>query len=344
MKIRQIIQRNSVFSITILIMILGTVYYLWLHRKPYTQNAFTVSIVRPVKALVPGYITEIWIKNNQSVKKGDKLFKVYREPYRLAVEKLENQILAAKVKVKVLLHKIEVEKYKIEKSKYELANAEYLSAVATRLAKPEIISKSKAEIRYTEMQAKKEALNIAKENLEVSKASYEHEVAYIKVLKSELKISKINLDFTIIYARTDGSVTNMFLTPGTYVKPGETLFALIDTSKWWIQANFKETELSVIGPGQKVKIWLWQYPGKTFNGVVTDTGWGVNRIKTNERFGLSEVQKENEWFLLPQRFPVQIKIIDTDPKYPLHTGGSAFVQVDIPSYTIRHAFWTFFQI
>jgi len=344
MKLRQILRKNAVFTFTVLIIILGTAYYLWLHRKPYTQNAFTVANVRPVKALVPGYITDIWVKNNQVVKKGDKLFKVYREPYRLAVEKLENQILAAKIKVRELFHEIEVEKHQIQKTKYELANTEYLSGLATRLAATSAIAKKEAEIKYTQWQAKKEALIIAKENLEVTKATYEHELAIIKVLTSELNIAKINLDFTIIYARTDGTITNMFLTVGNYVKPGETLFALIDTSQWWIQANFKETELSAIGPGQKAKIWLWQYPGKTFHGIVTDTGWGVNRIRTNERFGLYEVQKENEWFLLPQRFPVQIRITDPDPKYPLHPGGSAFVQVDIPAYTIRHAFWTFFQI
>jgi len=344
MKITQVIRRNKIFSITILILIIGAGYYLWLHRKPYTQNAYVVANIRPVKALVPGYITKIWVKNNQKVKKGDKLFRIYREPYRLTVEKLKNQYLAAILEAEKIVNQIDVLKSKIIQAQYEYENTKYLSGIATRLARPEAVSRSDAEVKLREMQSAQEQVYIINKEVKVLEIAHKLELANIKVLKAEYDISKINLEFTIVYARTDGTVTNMFLTNGIYVDPGDVLFALIDSSEWWVQANFKETELSKIGAGQKAKIWLWQYPGKTFHGTVTETGWGVNRNLTNNRNGLSEVEKENEWFLLPQRFPVQIKILDPDPKYPLHPGGSAFVQVDIPAYTLRHLFWTFFQI
>jgi len=135
----------------------------------------------------------------------------------------------------------------------------------------------------------------------------------------------------------------MYLTPGTYVNPGDVLFAFIDTDKWWVQANFEETELSNIEEGQKVSVKLWQYPGKVFEGAVTATGWGVQRRKMSDKSGMPIVEKENEWFLLPQRYPVQIKLLNIDKKYKLHPGGTAWVRVHTSAKPIRQFFWQYLQ-
>ena len=87
---------------------------------------------------------------------------------------------------------------------------------------------------------------------------------------------------------------------------------------------------------------MWQHPGKMFHGVVEHTGYAAERRKMSARTGLMEVEKENEWFLLPQRFPVQIKIIDPDKELCFTHGASAYVELDIPSRPIRQFFWEIF--
>ena len=132
----------------------------------------------------------------------------------------------------------------------------------------------------------------------------------------------------------------MMISPGSYCKPGEILFAIIDTSNWYIQANFKESELSEIRPGTKAVIRLRQYPGKIYYGTVESSRLSAERRKTDRQSGMTEVTKNNVWFPLPQRFPVQIKI--NNPDDLLNFGASAYVTLDIPSRPFRQFFWELF--
>ena len=132
----------------------------------------------------------------------------------------------------------------------------------------------------------------------------------------------------------------MMISPGSYCKPGEILFAIIDTSNWYIQANFKESELSEIRPGTKAVIRLRQYPEKIYYGTVESSRLSAERRKTDRQSGMTEVTKNNVWFPLPQRFPVQIKI--NNPDDLLNFGASAYVTLDIPSRPFRQFFWELF--
>jgi len=183
-------------------------------------------------------------------------------------------------------------------------------------------------------------LKIAEAGMNVTKENLQNAYATVESLSAELEEAKVNLSLTTIYAQTDGIVSNMYLTKSVYADQGKPLFSFIDTDEWWIQANIKETELSNVREGQKVWIKLWLYPYKYFEGRVANIGWNVNRQLTSAENQLAEVIKENEWFLLPQRFPVQIKITDKEiDKYPLHVGATATVIIDTEDDIIRHLFW-----
>ena len=171
----------------------------------------------------------------------------------------------------------------------------------------------------------------------------EARLAGIGRLQSQLKLAKIYLEQTTVYALNDGTISNMHVSPGGYYRPGDILFAFIESDDWFIQANFEETDLSMIRPGQTASIWLWQYPGKKFHGVVEQVSFGAERRQTSEETGVQLVEKENQWFLLPQRFPVQIRITDPDPEYPFNLGGSAFVQIDTSSQLLKQIIWRIFR-
>lgn len=344
MSIKSKLLKNKVIFIFVALFFAGLAYFYWLYKEPYTQNAFVVANIRPVTSFVSGYVTNVYVKNNIMVKKGDKLFDIFKDNYQLAVDQLKAQIVEANFKANAIKFQIKIAKYNVSKAQADYNNAKYLFEQAEWLYAKNAVSQQDAETKYASMMESQQALNASQDQLNIQEENYNQIQAQIKALNAQLGIAKLNLEWTTVYAQNDGYVTNMYLTTGTYLSPGNVVFAFIDNTVWWIQANFEETELSLIKEGQKASIKLWQYPDKVFEGVVTATGWGVSRMNSNQ-YGMPEVQQENEWFLLPQRFPVQIRIINVDEsKYQLHPGGTAWVRVHIPALPVRQFLWKFFAI
>lgn len=344
MSIRSKLLKNKVIFIFIALFFVGLGYFYWLYKEPYTQNAFVVANIRPITSFVAGYVTNVYVKNNVSVKKGDKLFDIFKDNYQLAVAQIKAQIAEASSKSKAIKFQIEIAKYDVSKAQANYNNARYLFEQAEWLYKKNAVSQQDAETKFATMTESQQALNAAQDQLNIQQENFNQVESQIEALNAQLGIAKLNLEWTTAYAQTDGYVTNMYLTPGTYLAPGNVVFAFIDSTTWWVQANFEETELALIKEGQKVSIKLWQYPDKVFDGVVTATGWGVNRMSSNQD-GMPQVQQENEWFLLPQRFPVQVEILNVDEsEYQLHPGGTAWVRVHIQAMPIRQLFWQFFAI
>nr|MCX3303406.1 HlyD family secretion protein [Bacillus pacificus] len=123
-------------------------------------------------------------------------------------------------------------------------------------------------------------------------------------------------------APDDGYVSNLKLYKGQLVSPGQALFGFIDNKKWWIDANFKETDLDRIKPGQKVEIELDMY-SHSYAGKVDSISYATGSV-------FSLLPPENatgNWVKVTQRLPVKI-ILKNDLKYTLRRGGNATVKVD----------------
>ena len=317
-------------------------YWLCWHLKPFTGNAFVFANTRPVSPWTAGYITQVFVRNNQFVKKGTPLFSIFSPPYQLKARELEHEKSALEAKLK----SCEAQwKRALEEIKTFRADIEKFSYLYNR---GEAMFKSAAVSEDYVIDQKRNLL-VASANL----AAAEHNADALKhectVLRSQIKktqaalaLQQIWCQQTMVTALSDGYVVNMTLSPGGYYRPGDVLFAFIDSSEWFVQANFKESELSEIRPGTRARIWLRQYPGREYHGEVCGSGWGAERRLTAPHTGVADVKRENEWFMLPQRYPVQIRIIDPDKNLHLHFGGSAYVELDIPSRPFRQFFWELF--
>jgi multidrug resistance efflux pump len=155
----------------------------------------------------------------------------------------------------------------------------------------------------------------------------------VSALKAEMDNAAVNLNLTIVRAPTDGTVDNMYISKGTPVKIHKPLFSFIDTSNWWVQANFNETDLRRIRPDDEAIILLRMYYfTKIFHGRVVNTIWAADRQNTVIRTQQQKVANENEWLLIPQRLPLQIQILDPDPNHPLQPGASAYVYIKAHSH------------
>ncbi len=155
----------------------------------------------------------------------------------------------------------------------------------------------------------------------------------VQALKAVMDNAEVNLKLTIVRAPSNGIVDNMYLSKGAPVKIRTPLFSFIDTSTWWVQANFNETDLRRIRPGDKANIMLRMYYfNKIFHGRVVNTIWAADRQYTVQRTQQQKITNNNEWLLIPQRLPLQIEILDPDPNFPLQPGASAYVYLKANSH------------
>ena len=147
------------------------------------------------------------------------------------------------------------------------------------------------------------------------------------VLKAQSAIAQARLDLehTHLTATVDGQISNLSLTAGTMVNMGVPLFALIANNSFYIDANFKETELVGIHPGENVDIKIDMYPGQHFIGTVESMSGG-----TGTAFSLLPPQNATgNWVKIAQRVPVRIKFAQTDAEHPLRIGATATVSVQL---------------
>ena len=167
------------------------------------------------------------------------------------------------------------------------------------------------------------------EKLDLVAAKAREASAQLELSRADLELAELNLSYTKVNAPANGYVTNFLVRVGTYVKMGQQLFALVESDTWWITANFMETYLRDIRPGQHARITIDIYPGKVFHGLVEGVSAGIYQVdgKTTD-YGLPLVDQTIDWVRLAQRFPVRVTITDLDPAFPLRSGANAEVTID----------------
>lgn len=152
--------------------------------------------------------------------------------------------------------------------------------------------------------------------------------ASLKLAKAALDQAMLDQSWTKITAPTNGWVTNVSLRTGDVVAANQPLFALISDGEFWIDANFKETELENIHPGQLANIYVDMYPGHTFSGVVESISGG-----TGSAFSLLPPQNATgNWVKVAQRVPVRIRVMHPERGFPLRIGSSASVRIRLRAY------------
>ena len=322
------------------LLLLGGGYWLYWHIKPFTDNAFVFANTRPVSPWTAGYITGIFVKNNQFVSKGAPLFAVFSPPYQLKARELEQEKEALSAQLKSAEARWQAALEEIKTFRADVEKFTYFYERGKAMFKTSAVSEDYVVDQKRNLKVALARLTAAEHTAEALKHDCTLLQAQIKKTQAALELQQIWCQQTVVTALSDGYVVNMTLSPGGYYKPGDVLFAFIDTTQWYVQANFKESELSEIRPGTGAVIRLRQYPGKVYYGVVESSRLSAERRMTAGRSGMTEVKKENEWFPLPQRFPVQIKI--SNPDKLLNFGASAYVTLDIPSHPFRQFFWELF--
>lgn len=139
--------------------------------------------------------------------------------------------------------------------------------------------------------------------------------------------AKLDLQYTQVIAPVSGWIANMSLRAGNMVEANQPVFALVGDQEFWIDANFKETQMVNIRKGQRVDIEVDMYPGKKFKGRVES----ISPSSGNAFSLLPPQNATGNWVKVTQRVPVRIKVLAVDPNYPLRVGATASVKIYVRS-------------
>jgi multidrug efflux system membrane fusion protein len=150
--------------------------------------------------------------------------------------------------------------------------------------------------------------------------------ARIAAAEAAVHAAELDLSYCQVRAPFTGLVVNMNISNGAFARAGAEVFTLVDTRTWYVVANFRETQLRHIPSGAPVDVYLQSQPGKHFRGTVVGLGWAVLPENGTSVMGLPRVERSLDWIRLAARFPVRIKVENSDDSFRI--GASAVATVN----------------
>ena len=316
----------------LLLIAIGSAAYWFFFIKGFeeTEDAYVSGNQVMVSAQVAGNIAKINVDNMDPVQAGDVLLELDDTNAKLSFEQAKSNLANAVRQISQLNYTVKQLKSAVRANEITLAQAQGNLNRRIQLVKDGAIDKES-------FQHAKEAVELAKANLMISQNQLEanqallldgplSEQPQIQSAVSNLKQAWLNLERTKIRSPIKGYVARRNAQVGQAVSVGGALMAVVTTDQMWLDANFKETQLTHMRIGQPVEIHFDLYgKDKTFNGKVVGIEMG-----TGSAFSLLPTQNATgNWIKVVQRVPVRIQL---DPQQlienPLRIGLSATVKVN----------------
>lgn len=288
-----------------------------------SNDAYVSAHVVNMAAIVSGPITKLYIKENQKVKKGDKLIEVDPLPYLYAVYKAKAKLNIAKLNYQNEQLTITKAEQNLEQNKIMLSmSQDHFRRYSELHAQGDLATITLVNLT-DKMKEQEAAISEAEQELKIAQTNFDDN--QIKAAQAEFDQAEYLMRHTTLIAPEDGYITNFNVRVGQYINAGEGLFALIETKYWWVLTRYRETSIRLIKPGDSAEITIDMYPGKVFHGHVSSVGWGINRVQsgTVAPSTLVYLEATEDWIRIAQRFPVRIMIDDVSDEYPLRIGASA---------------------
>lgn len=323
----------SIFILLLLLIAIGSAAYWFFFVKGFeeTEDAYVSGNQVMVSSQVSGNISKINVDNMDPVQAGDVLLELDDTNAKLSFEQAKSNLANAVRQISQLNYTVKQLKSAVRANEITLAQAQGNLNRRVQLVKDGAIDKES-------FQHAKEAVELAKANLTTSQNQLEanqallldgplSEQPQIQSAVSNLKQAWLNLERTKIRSPIKGYVARRNAQVGQVVSVGGALMAVVTTDQMWLDANFKETQLTHMRIGQPVEIHFDLYgKDKTFNGKVVGIEMG-----TGSAFSLLPTQNATgNWIKVVQRVPVRIQL---DPQQlienPLRIGLSATVKVNV---------------
>src|SRR6185312_15601093 len=279
-----------------IVLVIAWLWY-WVHSSRYqdTDNAYVVADQVNVAPQVAGRVLSVPVVQNQSVSEGQVLLTIDAAPFQIALDQ-------ANANLDTVRNQIQAQQASLIGAQ---AHAAYLRREVdrdTNLVKQDVVAASKLDDMKTQ-------LTVAEQQSAQIKASlngnpdlpYTQQATYKQALAARDDAS-LQLSYATLKAPAAGVVTEVDIKPGDIVATGHPVFALVMSGKRWVEANFKETQLTRVHVGQKVEVEVDTYPGHTWQGSVESIAPGTGSV-----FSVLPAQNATgNWVKVVQRIPVRI--------------------------------------
>jgi membrane fusion protein (multidrug efflux system) len=306
-------------------------WYLTSGRIVSTDDAYVQAARTMVSTDISGRVVAIAVRDNERVTQGQLLFKLDDRPYRIAVEDATAQLAAARLQVTAL-------KATYRQKSADSAGAEETLAYQTREFERQRQLASSGVASRAVFDQVQNAVAVARQRVASTQSDIANILAQLggnpdipveqhpSVQRAQAALDKAELDlsYTTVHAHESGIVTKVEqLQLGSYVTASTPVFAIV-SDRIWIEANFKETELTHMHPGQSATVEIDTYPGVEFAAKVVSLSPG-----TGLTFSLLPPENATgNWVKVVQRLPVRLALERYDPDLLLHAGLSVSVDVD----------------
>ena len=308
---------------------------LWLQggRFEETENAYVKAHIIAVSADVSGRVVEVLVKDNQPVAAGALLFRVDPAPFELAVARAEAQMAVVRTEVEGLRAEHRVARAEAAEAETRIAFLERQLERQARLREKGMGLESNFDEARHNLDAAKRRLEAAREKASRVLASLGGDASIradahpsFLAARAARDSGRDELQRVRVSAPAAGIVSNMRLQPGERVERGVPVFTLIEDRPVWIEANFKETQLTHMREGQAVTVVADAYPDVRWQGKVSTIA-----PATQAEFSLLPAQNASgNWVKVVQRVPVLITLDPQAPgQAPLRAGMTVTARVDI---------------
>ncbi len=304
-----------------------------------TDDAYVQADMAFISPKISGYVDEVKVAENQHVKAGDPLFVVDQGDYKIAVAQADAQIATLgktldRIDAQVVAAKAALEQAKAQKTAAQAAadNAARTVDRTAQLLKTHVATQAQLDDARTAVDQANAALAgadaqiaAAEANIGVLEAQRAETASSLDSLKLAKQKAERDLSFTVLRAPYDGVVGNRSVEEGDLISPGQKLAVIVPMDRLYVTANFKETQLARLVPGEKVRISVDAMDGESFEGTVSSLAPASGAV-----FSLLPPENATGNFTkVVQRVPVRIDVPAAALKSGrLRAGLSVVVDVD----------------
>ena len=321
------------FGVPVVLIGGGAWFYLTGGRYIDTDNAYVQQAKVSISPDVAGRIISVAVTGNQVVKAGDTLFAIDPEPYRIALSQADAALSAARVNVEQLRVGLAVAKAKLDAARATLDVRQTDWDRKTALQTQGVTAVSSLDDARLALQSAQSSVALEEQDVANATAALggdpdiatDDHPAVLAAAAARENAAR-NLDKTTVVAPADGIISQVAsLNVGQFVATGSTIATLVETANTWVDANFKETQLTGMAVGMPAEISVDAYPGAMLAGHIDSIG-----AATGAEFALIPAQNATgNWVKVVQRIAVRIVLDDTEENANLlRAGMSAAVKID----------------